>query len=646
MITEELMQPGRWDLTLSPLTPASVRDNIVERGHIIITETRFDSRRYSDADLKSLSVYTGRVLRKVDGVVGETGVQIGGDSLAGWLGDADGRGVIFDVTKSFSATPWSDFITAILPPTLTVGTVTNNPGAVTADYFAVTAKAALDHAGPTPPVNGEWRVNPDGTFDSGSMLDLFVTSVAPWTVATFLAVHRGTPFDPNFKVSSSPGLSAGVDATQWVEKVLLAGKVDAAAGSDQIIMGSADLAAIGVANPYKDFFGNADPTQVVVDDPTTFVSQANSRAQELLTDLSTVQQLITLDLANFHVQGDFEVGDTVFVYFPPRLVDVSNQIPYEGGVVFPTALRAVGRTWPVKRGMGLYYRDKDGVYTDLSEYVDETGSTQVVVGHEGVNPVGVAQGVAKRTAVYNRQAPNIPADIIVSVDKNVILSGTGTIQGHVASVPQLLTAPVATANVASWPAGYSIMSVSGDATYPYSSGTIESWISGAGGAGWRIKQIHTGKTGSRVYTRYSTDGLVWDDWRLMTAVGRNGQNTTALTLAAINTTETAYTLTISGLPTTRFQAFVKASTSTYAYWAASGSVVKMRMGISLDGGATWSNSLWIRDSMSSEDYGSLMRSHGVAGAVTGTIQVRCQVQSTQLATFDEFEITAEVLSTY
>lgn len=400
MISEELMQPGQWDVVLSSDTPASIRQAIVARGHILVTPTDVGTQGFSDQDMKNMSIYTGRVDRVGNiGVPGESGMSIGGVHLNVWLGDADGRGVIFTTTKSFSAATWSAFIASILPPSISTGTVTNNPSAVTNDFFAMNAKAALDHQGP---ISGaEWRVNPDGTFDSGLVSDLFVTT------PTVLATRESLGYEPNIKSLHSPNLDVSIDASKWLYQVHLAGKVEAAAGAEDIIMASADLTDISKSNPYKDFLGNADTTAALINDPVSFLSQAQDAAEAALLSFYDIDELVTLDLSEFYISGDFEVGDTIWVYHPPKIVNTANQIPWKGGVAFPEAIRVFARSTPIRRGKGIYYRSKDAEYTNLSPYVNESGAATIDVGVKKSSPIGTAQGIATTALNAHNQAPNI-----------------------------------------------------------------------------------------------------------------------------------------------------------------------------------------------------------------------------------------------
>ena len=75
------------------------------------------------------------------------------------------------------------------------------------------------------------------------------------------------------------------------------------------------------------------------------------------------------------------VGTTVWVYDPDQgLFDTANPIPWNGPTVYPVALRALGATWPVTAGMGVYVRHGEG-WADRSPYlVPDSGAPTLEVG--------------------------------------------------------------------------------------------------------------------------------------------------------------------------------------------------------------------------------------------------------------------------
>ena len=57
------------------------------------------------------------------------------------------------------------------------------------------------------------------------------------------------------------------------------------------------------------------------------------------------------------------------------------EVTFRGQQLHQQKGRIVGLTFPIIDSMGVYFRDKDGNYTDLTQYVNyESGATQVELG--------------------------------------------------------------------------------------------------------------------------------------------------------------------------------------------------------------------------------------------------------------------------
>ena len=86
-------------------------------------------------------------------------------------------------------------------------------------------------------------------------------------------------------------------------------------------------------------------------------------------------------------------GDWVYVHdITAGLYDTSNQVQFRGNTISPVKLRVQGTTWPIMQDMGVYYRDLNGVYTDLTQYVlYDTSDTIIDV---GVSALGTSTDVS------------------------------------------------------------------------------------------------------------------------------------------------------------------------------------------------------------------------------------------------------------
>jgi hypothetical protein len=81
---------------------------------------------------------------------------------------------------------------------------------------------------------------------------------------------------------------------------------------------------------------------------------------------------IQLSSDAYDIGADIACGDTIYVWDPDRdLYDFANQVQYRGRLIFPLKARVYGKTWSVRRGMGVYFRDGvTGAITDLSDYIE------------------------------------------------------------------------------------------------------------------------------------------------------------------------------------------------------------------------------------------------------------------------------------
>ena len=116
------------------------------------------------------------------------------------------------------------------------------------------------------------------------------------------------------------------------------------------------------------------------------------RAEAYLNEFNKVQKTLNVGLENYDVSGDIETGDVIFVYdpdvgFEDTSTDASlenrsrHEIVYQGQILHPIKIRVMGLSFPIVDTMGVFYRDGDGNYTDLTDYVIfESGTTQIEVG--------------------------------------------------------------------------------------------------------------------------------------------------------------------------------------------------------------------------------------------------------------------------
>ena len=396
------MGTGSFDVSFSQSeTPTEIVETIKEWGHIVLTANQVDINTLSDAQILSTARYTGIILNRS---LEENVVSITGQGLQLYLGDGSSKGMVIAESKNigkvrnyigttlaetlFNSTAQTNKPLGIMrteagnSQAITQGTITNPAGTYTGSHFVQTALSALKEI--SEQLNTEYKINADGTIDAGPQANLFQgVNGNPSTIV----VKSGYGDDPEFEGVVPQGLRTEFDATDFVSRVDFIGEVgyfDTATD----VAGEANLGS----NPYKDLHGNALTRVALVQEPDIPIAQLNNRATLMLNELSRVKKVLNLDLQQYEVEGDMRAGDYIFAFdpdigFKDTATDAAAEsrsmyeAVFRGQTITPVKVRVQGLTWPIKQGMGVYFRDKDGNYTDLTQYVTfEAGSAQVELG--------------------------------------------------------------------------------------------------------------------------------------------------------------------------------------------------------------------------------------------------------------------------
>lgn len=364
-VTETLKALGSWSLSLRGDIPVDTVSKIQYFGHIVIHPGTIDPRVSGDGLLKT-SRYTGVVRDKgFDGTVH----SIAGAGMAMWLGDEDKKGDVFETLLTMTSLSFQNAIRAALPPSgsVTEGTLFNigsSPFSATFQYMS--PREVIDYVCTT--LGADWIVRGDATLDAGLESDLFVTN--PKT-----AVLRRNAGVDRF-LNALPGkLSAAEDVQDFTTRVvLLASGVEGSTSS-----GSADI--LPGLNPYKDLHGNFVKMTRLVSESSTDAGNANARAQLQLNRFTGTRNALTLSTGQYDIKGDVTVGDYLWVFDPETGLEDINEVIFRGQRIYPVKLRLTEMTWPITKGMSVAYRDYNGVWTDLTKYVQwESGDTTIVVG--------------------------------------------------------------------------------------------------------------------------------------------------------------------------------------------------------------------------------------------------------------------------
>ena len=397
------MGAGNFTVSFSQeYTPTAIIESIKEWGHIVVTPQEVDVDTMSDSDILSASRYTGIVLNRS---LEEGLVTVNGQGLELYLGDGAGKGMV--IAESNNIGKVRTYTNATLSETLfnstvqtgkpfgimrdesgnlqaiTQGTISNPAGTYTGQHFVETALSALKFVSEI--LDTEYRINPNGTIDAGPAANLFVG--VGTNEPTSVVVKTAYGEDPEYQGVTPQGLRSEFDASDWVSRVDFTGEVgyfDIATD----VAGEANLSS----NPYKDLHGNALTRVGLVQEPEAPEAHLNARAQAMLNELSRVKKILNLDLTQYEVSGDMKVGDFVYAFVPDVGFNDTDadaaaesrskyEIAFRGQTITPAKVRVIGITYPIMDGMGVYYRDLNGNYTDLTDYVNfESGAAQVELG--------------------------------------------------------------------------------------------------------------------------------------------------------------------------------------------------------------------------------------------------------------------------
>jgi len=255
------------------------------------------------------------------------------------------------------------WVTDLRPSSLDAGTYTVIAGTLGHTFQYVSRREALDYVCDF--FDAEWKVDPTGTLHAGPAANLFTTT------PTVVVQPRSGGRDINI-TGVHGSLEVARDMDDYTTRVFLVG----ASGTG--------AANISPATTYRDLNGNLVDWTRLVESTDTASGNENTVAQAQLNRFSSQRHEIRLSSSHYDLGQDIEVGDSIYVYDPEQgLHDTDNQVQYRGQTIFPMSLRVRGRSWPVERGMGVYFRapTAGGEVTDLTNWVEwETSDTTIEVG--------------------------------------------------------------------------------------------------------------------------------------------------------------------------------------------------------------------------------------------------------------------------
>lgn len=400
---------GSWDLTLSANTPQTVLDRLDYWGHIVITPSPVDPTRYGDS-LFDYARYSG-VMRSREFQYGEK--AIGGVGLSLWVGDEDDKGHVIETEIDLINQNFSDSLTAIVPPSVTLGNVFPKAGLFTQKFKLVGRRAALDYFCSL--YGCEWRVRGKAVLDVGAPEDLY--SPVPTCVITRSVPQGGIDTDGTRALPGDASLDADMD--DFSTRVVMVGS----GNGITVAVGTADIET--EKNPYKDLLGADMRLTRLVSEQNTSLINANARAQITLEPFTVPREAVSLSTRTHDIKGDLQVGGYVWVEDREAKLVGTELVNFKGMRLYPLRLRVTELSWPVEVGMGVAYRHWDGTWMDLTPYIEwEDGDTTVTVNaYDRALTTGTSPNdpISGQVGADDGVAPDIP-EWVEPIESNVYRS--------------------------------------------------------------------------------------------------------------------------------------------------------------------------------------------------------------------------------
>lgn len=270
---------------------------------------------------------------------------------------------------------WEDFT-----PSTTAPTAQTSAKTYTGKHYMESAYKAVKDV--CVALGAEFKMNNDGTLDVGPPSALFTGHENNTPQGMIVRDMSGA--DPQIKGYSGIDLSTEFNAEDYVSRVELI----ASNYGVEINLGQADAKSV----PYKDLFGNTLERIQILSENDVPDSLRDVRAEAYLNEYNKIQKTLNVGLEDYDVSGDIGVGDIIYVWDPDvGFEDTANdallenrdrfEITYQGQILHPIKIRVMGLSFPITAEMGVFYRDGNGNYTDLTDYVEfELGVTQIEVG--------------------------------------------------------------------------------------------------------------------------------------------------------------------------------------------------------------------------------------------------------------------------
>lgn len=401
---------GSFEFELLGNVPREVLDGIDHFDHIAIIPGRIDPRQYGDGSLAAAR-YVGVVRRKKIADDGRTNliqddIRISGVGMEFWLGDDDGKGYIIETPQEFTLQSFSTVINALRPASVSNGTIYSVTGSYSGRHVYETPRDAIKYVCDTMSTDAipvGYKVTNTAALTAGPESNLFVTS------PTCIIMRKGATQGEDLFMRALPStVDMDIDMEDFTTRVIMLAEAD----GENLTTGIADISTVAPGvNVYKDLLGGALKLTKMVNETDTLEENADKRAELALRTTINPHRTLTISTDDFDIHGSFEVGDYIYIYDPDSgLVDLANEAYVRGVRINPLKLRVTEMDFPITEGYTVAHRDKNGVWTDLTDYVhfEETQPSQVVIGDFNRDLTGADNTTGVRTGSVSPPNLSIP----------------------------------------------------------------------------------------------------------------------------------------------------------------------------------------------------------------------------------------------
>lgn len=305
-------------------------------------------------------------------------IRVNSDAMQ--IGKAQGGNFFNGYIDAFRIVKGTALYTADFTPDTSAPVATTAAKKYTGKHYMESAYKAFKDVAVA--IGAEFKMNNDGTIDVGPPEALFTGHENNTPQGMIVRDMSGA--DPSIQGYSGIDLSTEFNAEDYVSRVELI----ASNYGLEINLGQADAKSV----PYKDLFGNELERIQILSENDVPDSLRDIRAEAYLNEYNKIQKTLNVGLEDYDVSGDIGVGDIIFVWdpdvgFEDTAADAAlenrdrHEITYQGQILHPIKIRVMGLSFPITESMGVFYRDGNGNYTDLTDYIEfEVGVTQIEVG--------------------------------------------------------------------------------------------------------------------------------------------------------------------------------------------------------------------------------------------------------------------------